>query len=65
MSAKLGVVVHAFKYTPLNPALRRLRQADLCEFEDILVYKLSSRTIKTVTQRNPASKIKVPSMYSI
>ena len=26
--------------TPLIPALRRKRQVDLCEFEDILVYKI-------------------------
>jgi hypothetical protein len=31
---------------------------DLCEFEDSLVYKVSSRTAK-VTQRNPVSKNKI------
>jgi hypothetical protein len=30
--------------TPLNPALRRQRQADLCEFEVGLVYRDNSRT---------------------
>jgi hypothetical protein len=37
------------------PALRKQRQADLCEFEASLVYRVSSRTAK-VTQRNPVSK---------
>jgi hypothetical protein len=30
-------------HTSLIPALRKQRQADLCEFEDSLVYRLSSR----------------------
>ena len=30
--------------TPLIPALRRQRQADLCEFEASLVYREGSRT---------------------
>ena len=41
---------------PLIPALRRQKQADLCEFEASLVYRASSRTVKTDTQRNPVSK---------
>jgi hypothetical protein len=40
--------------TPLIPALGRQRQA---EFEDSLVYKVSSR-IARATQRNPVSKNK-------
>ena len=44
-------------HTPLIPALGRQRQADLHEFEASLVYK-SSRTARTVTQRNPVSKKK-------
>jgi hypothetical protein len=40
---------------PLIPALRRQRQADLCEFEASLVYRSSSTTAKA-TQRNPVSK---------
>jgi hypothetical protein len=32
------------KFTPLIPALRRYRQADLCEFEASLLYIRSSRT---------------------
>ena len=36
---------------PLIPALRRLRQADLCEFKVILVYKANFRTAKAI-QRN-------------
>ena len=39
------------------PALRKPRQADLCEFEASLVYRVSSRTART-TQRNSVSKNK-------
>jgi len=35
----------------LMPALRRQKQADLCEFQASLVYRSSSRTAKA-TQRN-------------
>jgi hypothetical protein len=38
--------------TPIIPALRRQRQADLCEFKASLVYRASFRTDKD-TQRNP------------
>ena len=34
----------------LIPALGKLRQVDLSEFEDSLVYRVSSRTARTVTQ---------------
>ena len=37
---------------PLIPVLRRQRQADFCEFKASLVYKVSSRTAKAITQRN-------------
>ena len=40
------------------PALGRQRQVDLCELEASLVYKVSSRTARAVTQRNPVSKEK-------
>jgi hypothetical protein len=40
----------------LSPALRRQKQGDLCEFEAVLVYRTSFRTIRDVTQRKPASK---------
>jgi hypothetical protein len=40
---------------PLIPAFGRQRQADLCEFEDSLVYTASSRTVRT-KQRNWVSK---------
>jgi hypothetical protein len=33
-------------HTPLTPALRRQRQADLYEFEASLVYRASSRTAR-------------------
>ena len=39
---------------PLIPAFGRQRQADLCEFEDSMAYKSSSRSSKA-TQRNPVS----------
>jgi hypothetical protein len=32
----------------LIPALRRQKQADLCEFEASLVYKMNSRTARAV-----------------
>ena len=41
---------------PLVPALGRQRQVDHCEFEASLIYKLSSRTVRAVTQRNPILK---------
>ena len=41
-------------HASLIPALRRQRQADLCEAS--LVYKESARTPKAVTQRKPVSK---------
>ena len=40
---------------PLIPALRRLKQVDLCEFKASLVYRVSSRTARAI-QRNPVSK---------
>ena len=41
---------------PLIPALGRQRQVNLCEFEANLVYRVSSRTARSVTHRNPVSK---------
>ena len=41
---------------PLVPALRRQRQADLCELEASLVYGMSSRTGSKATQWNPATE---------
>ena len=38
---------------PLIPALGRQKQVDLSEFKASLVYKVSSRLARTVTQRNP------------
>jgi len=51
-------------FTPLTPALRRQRLADLCEFEASLVYRGSSRTAKAIQtkpclenpNRNPNQK---------
>ena len=43
---------------PLIPALGRQRQADLCKFKASLVYRVSPRTAKAITQRNPISKNK-------
>jgi hypothetical protein len=33
-------------YTPIIPALRSQRKADLCEFKTSLVYRMSSKTAK-------------------
>jgi hypothetical protein len=41
----------------LVPALGRQRQADLCEFETSLIYRVNSRTAK-VTYGNLVSKTK-------
>ena len=38
---------------PVISALGRQRQADLCEFKVSLVYRVNSRIVRTVTQRNP------------
>jgi hypothetical protein len=38
---------------PLIQALGRQRQVNLCELEASLVYRASSKTARTVTQRNP------------
>ena len=38
---------------PLISALWRKRQADLCEFEASLVYRVRFGTARAVTQRNP------------
>ena len=43
-------------YTPLIPALGRQRHVDLCEFETNLVYRVSSMTVRAVTQKNPILK---------
>ena len=40
----------------LIPALGRQRQVDLCEFEASLVYRVSLKTTRAVTQKNPISK---------
>jgi hypothetical protein len=37
------------------PALGRQKQADLCEFEASLIYRVSSRTARAI-HRNPVSK---------
>ena len=42
---------------PLNPALERQKQAELCEFKTSLVYRASSGTARA-TQRNPVSEKK-------
>ena len=44
--------------TPLMPTFGRQKQADVCEFKTSLVYKVSSRTTRAVTQRNPVLKKK-------
>ena len=42
--------------TPLITALGKQRQVDLNEFEASLFYRVSSRTARTVKQRNPVLK---------
>ena len=55
--------------TPLIPALGRQRQADLCELEVSLVYRVSSRTGSKATQRNksvpelPKLQLQAPSSW--
>jgi len=44
---------------PLIPALRKQRQADLCEFEASLHYKASCGTARALTQINSVSKSKM------
>jgi hypothetical protein len=41
----------AVKPKPLIPEFKRQRQADLCAFKAILIYRVSFRTVGT-TQRN-------------
>ena len=41
---------------PLFSALGRQKQEDLSEFKASLVYRVNSRTARTVTQRNPVTK---------
>ena len=41
----------------LVQTLRRQRQADLCEFKACLVYRVSSRTARTVKRRNPVGGV--------
>ena len=43
-------------YTPLIPAFRRQRQADLCKFEANLIYKADVRTGRTVTEKTYLEK---------
>jgi hypothetical protein len=52
------IVYHFLKWTSLCQvwwALRRQRQADLCEFKVSLIYRASSRIVMA-TQRKPVSK---------
>jgi hypothetical protein len=44
-------------HIPLISALRRQRQADICEFEGSLIYRVSSKSARG-THRNPVSKRK-------
>ena len=50
-------------HTPLIPALRKQRQADLCEFKASLVHRASSRTGSIATE-NPVSRKKKSSPSS-
>ena len=45
-------------HMPLIPALGRQRQVNLCEFEDSLVYRVNSRTARTLHRENLSQKTK-------
>ena len=42
----------------MDPQKNKQKQVDLSEFEASMVYKVSSRTVRTVTQRNSVLKNK-------
>jgi hypothetical protein len=44
--------------TPLIPALKRQRQADLCEFKPNLVYRVSFRTVRATLRNSVSNKQK-------
>jgi hypothetical protein len=50
------MVSWAWWHMPLTPALGRQGQVNLCELQVRLVYKVSSKTVKTVTHRNSLLK---------
>ena len=56
LSIKMSAVWWWFR--PLIPAFGRQRQDDLSEFEANVVYKMSSRTARIVTQKNPVLRRK-------
>ena len=49
----LAVVAHSF-----NLRTQEAEHRDLFEFQDSLVYRVNSRLVMTVLQRNPVSKKK-------
>ena len=49
----LAVVAHSF-----NLRTQEAEHCDLFEFQDSLVYRVNSRLVMTVLQRNPVSKNK-------
>jgi hypothetical protein len=55
MTVKKDTLCQVWWLKPLIPALGTQRQADICEFEASLVYRVSSRAARA-TQRNPVSK---------
>jgi hypothetical protein len=50
------------RHMPIILALGKQRQEGLCEFKASLVYRVSSRSARTVTGRNPVSKRKTPDL---
>lgn len=50
------VTCWVWQYTHLIPGLQRQRRVHLCEFKSILFYRVSSKTVTDVTQRNHVSK---------
>ena len=50
---------------PLIPMPGRQRQVDFCKFETSLVYRVSSRTASTVSQRKQTNKQRIIPAESI
>ena len=58
LKKKKGIKSRVWWHMFLILALGSQRQVDLCEFEASLVYIESSRTARTIIQRNPILKTK-------
>ena len=56
--SKKNVLVGKWRHTTLIPALVRQRKADLCEFEDSMIYKELDTGQVPKVQRDPVSEEK-------